>query len=238
MEKVREFHPWFGLEQEYTLMQNNWPLGWPQGGYPNLHGRYYCSVGAEFIFGRKIVEHHYRACLHAGIRVGGTNSEGMPGQWEFQVGPSEGIQIGDDLWMARYILLRVAELYGVSVSFHPKPMPGEWSGSGLHANFSTFAMREPGGLAEIKKAIEKLSHKHMQHMSLYGANNQERLTGKEETSHYDVFTWGCGDRNSSVRINRKTEKDGKGWLEDRRPGANADPYVVIAILVKTICLDS
>jgi len=238
MEKVKDFHPWFGLEQEYTLMsKTKWPLGWPEEGFPGPQGPYYCSVGADVNFGRQIVEHHYRTCLHAGVKIAGSNAEVMPGQWEFQVGPCEGIQMGDDLWMARYLLLRVAELYGVVVSFHPKPVSGDWNGAGCHTNYSTKAMREDGGYAEILKAIEKLSKRHEEHIALYGKENEKRLTGRHETAPITQFSWGVANRGASIRVPRQTEKDGKGYFEDRRPASNADPYLVTAKIVETTCLN-
>lgn len=80
--------PWYGIEQEYTLVQKNtkftmWPLGWPNNGYPGQQGPYYCSVGSNVCFGRVIADMHYKACLYAGITISGTNAEVMPGQWEF-----------------------------------------------------------------------------------------------------------------------------------------------------------
>jgi len=238
MEKAKDFHPWFGLEQEYTLMSaNKWPLGWPEGGFPGPQGPYYCSAGAEVNYGRNIVDHHYRACIYAGVKIAGTNAEVMPGQWEFQVGPCEGIQMGDDLWMARYLLLRVGELYGTLISFHPKPVSGDWNGAGLHSNYSTIAMREDGGYQEILKAIEKLSKKHNEHIAVYGKENEKRLTGAHETAPIHSFSFGVANRGASIRIPRQSEKDGKGYFEDRRPASNADPYLVSAIIVKTTCLE-
>ena len=147
MTAAADQHPWFGLEQEYTLLdRDGWPFGWPKGGFPHPQGPYYCGVGACEALGRDIVEAHYKACLYAGINISGTNAEVMPAQWEFQVGPCEGISAGDQLWIARYLLVRIAEEFGVQVSFDPKPIPGDWNGAGCHTNFSTEAMRLPNGI--------------------------------------------------------------------------------------------
>lgn len=147
MERAKDQHPWFGLEQEYTLLdQDNHPFGWPKNGFPGPQGPYYCGVGANRVFGRDIVEAHYRACLYAGVAICGSNAEVMPAQWEFQVGPTEGVKMGDDMWVARYLLHRVAEDFGVIVSLDPKPVPGNWNGAGAHTNFSTTAMREENGI--------------------------------------------------------------------------------------------
>eukprot|EP01099_Mayorella_cantabrigiensis_P006934 TRINITY_DN594_c0_g1_i3.p1 TRINITY_DN594_c0_g1~~TRINITY_DN594_c0_g1_i3.p1 ORF type:complete len:353 (-),score=75.26 TRINITY_DN594_c0_g1_i3:76-1134(-) len=238
MEKAKASEPWFGIEQEYTMLtKKRWPLGWPAEGYPGPQGPYYCSAGADVNFGRQIVEHHYRACLHAGVKIAGTNAEVMPGQWEFQVGPCEGIQMGDDLWMARYLLLRVAELYNVVISFHPKPVTGDWNGAGCHTNYSTKVMREKGGFEEIVKAIEKLSRVHQEHIDVYGKDNHKRLTGHHETAPITHFSWGVANRGASVRVPRQTEKDGRGYFEDRRPASNADPYLVTAKIVETTVLN-
>jgi glutamine synthetase len=82
------------------------------------------------------MDSHYKACLFAGIQISGTNSETTPGQWEYQVGPCEGISIGDQLWVSRYLLHRVAEDFGITISFQPK-LFREYNGSGCHINFST-----------------------------------------------------------------------------------------------------
>ncbi len=145
MKKAAEEHPWFGIEQEYTILDvDRYPLQWPKNGFPGPQGPYYCGVGADRAFGRDIVLAHYRACMYAGIKIAGSNAEVMPSQWEFQVGPCEGVEAADHLWMARYLLHRVAEDFGVVVTFDPKPMPGDWNGAGAHTNFSTLAMRTPG----------------------------------------------------------------------------------------------
>lgn len=127
----------FGLEQEYTLLQKEvkWPLGWPVGGYPGPQGPYYCGTGADKAWGRDIVNAHYKACLYAGIKISGINGEVMPGQWEFQVGPTEGVAAADQLWAARYILERITEIAGVVLSLDPKPIEGDWNGAGCHTNY-------------------------------------------------------------------------------------------------------
>merc|ERR1712042_20564 len=229
---------WFGIEQEYTLLdQNGHPYGWPTNGFPGPQGPYYCGVGADKVYGRDIVEAHYRACLYAGIKIAGTNAEVMPSQWEFQVGPCEGISMGDHLWMARFILHRVAEDFGVVVSFDPKPIPGEWNGAGCHTNYSTKEMREEGGLRAIEDAIEKLQDKHDEHIKAYdpkeGADNARRLTGRCETSSINDFSAGVANRGASIRIPRQVMADKCGYFEDRRPSSNCDPYAVTDIIVKT-----
>ena len=229
---------WFGIEQEYTLLdaKTKWPVGWPAGGYPSPQGPYYCGVGADKMFGRHIAESHYRACHYAGVNVGGLNAEVMPGQWEFQVGPCVGIDSGDHLWVARYILQRVCELTGtVVVTLDPKPVAGDWNGAGAHTNFSTRSMRhaELGGMQEIERAICRLKDRHDEHIAAYGEGNEKRLTGLHETAYIREFTWGVADRGASIRVGNETYKDGCGYLEDRRPSANCDPYVVTSMLAET-----
>ncbi|CAN6298045.1 unnamed protein product [Urochloa humidicola] len=237
--------PWFGIEQEYTLLQKdtNWPLGWPLGGYPGPQGPYYCAAGADKSYGRDIVDAHYKACLYAGIEISGINAEVMPGQWEFQVGPAVGISAGDQIWVARYILERITEIAGVVVSFDPKPIPvtislphGDWNGAGAHTNYSTKSMRSEGGYEVIKKAIKKLGLRHREHIAAYGDGNERRLTGRHETADINTFIWGVANRGASVRVGRDTEKEGKGYFEDRRPASNMDPYVVTSLIAETTIL--
>jgi glutamine synthetase len=235
MEKHKGEEYWFGLEQEYTLLgSDGWPYGWPKNGFPAPQGPYYCGVGTGKVIARDVVEAHYKACLYAGINISGTNAEVMPAQWEYQVGPSVGIELGDQLWMSRFLLHRVAEEFGVKVTFAPKPIPGDWNGAGLHSNVSTKAMREEGGMKVMEAAMEKLAARHKEHMEVYGEDNQLRMTGKHETASFDKFTWGVANRGSSVRINRACAEEGKGYFEDRRPASNADPYQITGIIVETI----
>jgi glutamine synthetase len=236
--KVSSQVPWFGIEQEYTLMQRdvNWPLGWPVGGYPGPQGPYYCAVGSDKSFGRDISDAHYKACLYAGIEISGTNGEVMPGQWEYQVGPSVGIDAGDHIWASRYLLERITEQAGVVLTLDPKPIQGDWNGAGCHTNYSTKSMREDGGFEVIKKAILNLSLRHDLHISEYGEGNERRLTGLHETASISDFSWGVANRGCSIRVGRDTEAKGKGYLEDRRPASNMDPYTVTALLAETTIL--
>lgn len=243
MTSAQDTKPWFGLEQEYSLMdRDGWPFGWPKpNGYPMPQGPYYCSVGSDRSYGRDISDAHYKACLYAGVKICGTNAEVMASQWEFQVGPCEGIEAGDHLWMARYILHRVAEEFGVVVTLDPKPIKGDWNGAGCHTNFSTLDMREPGGIKHIEEAIKKLGQRHMTHIKSYdprgGADNSRRLTGAHETSTIHDFSAGIANRGVSIRIPRSVGETKMGYLEDRRPSSNCDPYVVTGMLVKTTVLN-
>nr|ADX97445.1 glutamine synthetase II [Dixoniella grisea] len=238
MEQAMHLEPWFGIEQEYFLtnLKTGRPLGFPEMGLPEPQAMYYCGVGADVVFGREIVEKHYRACIYAGIKISGINGEVAPGQWEFQVGPAVGMEGGDQIWMGRYLLERIAEIHGCGVDYSPKPVKGDWNGSGAHTNFSTKPMREEGGYKNaIIPAIEKLATKHKLHIMAYGAGNEERLTGKHETASIEKFSYGAADRGASCRIGHDTVKEGKGYFEDRRPAANMDPYVVTGLLVSTCC---
>jgi glutamine synthetase len=240
MDAAKEHIPWFGLEQEYSILgADGRPYGWPKGGFPGPQGPYYCGAGAGKIFARDLIEAHYRACLYAGVTISGINAEVMPSQWEFQVGPCEGINMGDELWMARYLLIRIAEQWGISITLHPKAQPGgDWNGAGCHSNFSTKEMREPGGMKFIEAAIEKLSKRHKEHIAVYGEDNEMRLSGKHETAHIGEFSSGVANRGASIRIPRHVAAQGYGYLEDRRPASNIDPYQVTGIIVETVILSN
>jgi glutamine synthetase len=191
------------------------------------------------IVGRQIMDAHLRACLHCGIKISGTNAEVMPGQWEFQVGPCEGITSGDEMWMARYLLLRCAELFGVTICWDPKPvMSNDWNGSGCHTNYSTEGTRNDGGMQVILDMMSKLEDAHLQYIKITGVDNEKRLSGKCETSDLRVFSFGVANRGASIRIPRTTEKNQKGYLEDRRPASNMDPYVITAALADITTLNS
>lgn len=233
--KTAEFEPLFGIEQEYTMFKDGRPFGWPNGGYPPNQGPFYCGVGSDEVFGRDLVEEHLNACLAAGLPICGINSEVMPGQWEFQVGPSNPLQIADSLVLARWILYRIGENHGVTIKLDPKPV-AELNGAGGHTNFSTKQMREDGGIDYILAACEKLKEKHALHISNYGHGIESRLTGHHETCSYREFRYGVSDRGASIRIPLHVHQDGKGYLEDRRPCANVDPYVVTRLMLETICL--
>lgn len=239
---VKKEEPWYGIEQEYILFnyESKTPLGWPLNvnWLPKEQGNYYCSIGAENVFGRDIVEKHLQLCLYSNLNLSGINAEVMLGQWEYQVGPNTGIDSGDEIIISRYILIRLCENYRVKVSFEPKPVSGDWNGSGCHTNFSTKSMREKDdGFKYIINGIKKLEEKHDLHMKHYGDNNNLRMTGKHETASYDKFTYGVANRGASIRIPTETKKNKKGYFEDRRPASNIDPYVVTSLIAKTVLLD-
>lgn len=235
--------PWIGFEQEYTMYRGDIPLGWPDNGFPAPQGPYYCGVGAGTVTGRELVERHMQACIDAGIMIYGVNAEVMLAQWEYQIGyrgskeeSADVLNVSDHLIMARWLIERIGEDLNISISLAPKPVQGDWNGAGNHANFSTNKMRSPKtGQGIIDKAIESLSKQHMLHISNYGAGLASRLTGDHETCHFTEFKSGRSDRGASIRIPAQVAIDGYGYIEDRRPAANCDPYLVSALLVNTIC---
>lgn len=228
--------PWFGMEQEYVLMRNGRPYGWPSFGFPGPQGPYYCGVGPTAVFGRKLAEKHYELCLAMGLKLSGINGEVMPAQWEFQVGPCEGIEAGDHMTVARWLFLRMLENECVDgefldVDYSAKPIKGDWNGSGMHTNFSTTETRaENVGMDAIMRYIDNLSTTVVKDIAVYGDENDLRLSGHHETSRFDQFSFGVGTRGTSIRIPNAVKADRCGYMEDRRPAGDADPYLVSARL--------
>jgi len=236
-EQTKKHHPWFGFEQEYVLYNSNTklPIGWSELNEPEKQGKYYCGVGSDCIYGRHIIEEHYKICIETGLLISGVNAEVMPGQWEYQIGPCESIDAADQLWLSRYLLLRLCEKYNITVNFDPKPVNGDWNGSGLHTNFSYDKTRNHNGIEYIYSAIDKLKNKHREHLLIYG-DNTKRLNGMCETSNPNIFSYGVANRSASIRIPSQVFQDNKGYFEDRRPASNADPYLVSSKLSETILL--
>ena len=228
---------WFGFEQEYTIWdpETDRPIGFPTDGYPAPQGPYYCSVGAGKAVGRDIVEEHLEMSLEAGINVEGINAEVMMGQWEFQVFSKGAKDAGDQIWVARYLLERCAEKYGMAINWHCKPVQGDWNGSGMHANFSNTTLRTCGSKEVYDAICQAFEPRIKEHIDVYGADNDQRLTGLHETQSIDKFSYGVSDRGASIRIPIGTVEGGwKGWLEDRRPASNADPYMVASAIINTV----
>lgn len=226
---------WFGFEQEYVITKNGLPLGFPTEGYPAPQGRYYCGIGTKNVVARDFVEEHLDLCLACGLNITGINAEVMVGQWEFQLLGKSAKAAADDLWLARYLLFRVAEKHGLEIELHPKPVKGDWNGSGMHANFSNEQMRSVGGEEYFMNILKNLDITHEDHIAKYGSMNHERLTGLHETQSIDQFSFGVSDRGASIRIPITTvENDWKGYLEDRRPASNACPYLITSKIVETV----
>ena len=226
---------WFGFEQEYFLTNPDGSiLGWEEGIPEKPQGEYYCGVGAANVKGRDVSEAHLEACLEAGIELTGTNAEVALGQWEYQC-LGKGVKAGDDLWISRYLLQKVGEEFDVCVNFHPKPQEGDWNGSGMHTNFSNQQMRSNGSEDLFNSLCEKLGEVHNDGIAAYGSDNDKRLTGLHETQKITEFSYGVSDRCASIRIPIYTvEHDWNGYLEDRRPASNADPYKIITHIVGTL----
>jgi glutamine synthetase len=229
---------WFGFEQEYFLYQDGRPLGFPEGGFPPPQGEYYTGVGYKNVgdIARQIVEEHLDICLDAGINHEGINAEVAKGQWEFQIFGKGSKTAADQVWVARYILQRLCEKYGVDVEYHCKPLGAtDWNGSGMHANFSTKYLRETGGEKYFLALMAAFDKYKDEHIAVYGPDNHMRLTGLHETQSIDKFNYGLADRGASIRIPHSFKNSGwKGYLEDRRPNSQGNPYQIASRILKTI----
>jgi len=234
-ETARDEEYWWGFEQEYFIMGvNGLPVGFPNNGYPKPQGEFYCGVGHDQVKHRQLVNEHMYNCINVGIDITGVNAEVAIGQWEYQCFAKDTLKACDDLWFSRYLLHMASEHYGVSINFDPKPVKGDWNGSGCHTNFSNRNMRDVGG-EHIQRVLYKLDGSHDEHMKDYGENNHQRLTGEHETQHISKFSWGVGDRGASIRVPNQVKRDGmRGYLEDRRPASNCDPYKVAYMIVKSV----
>jgi len=242
-DEAKQEKPWFGIEQEYFLFPlSPETMGRYRGpnGEIRPQGDFYCSVGATRAYEREVVEEHMFACIDAGLKISGINAEVAPAQWEYQIGPCEGIESGDQLWISRWLMERITEKYGIEVVWHPKPLEG-FNGSGCHTNYSTLSMRGGGkktedkidltenGLEHIFNAIRKLAANHQEHMKVYGEDNEKRMSGEYETANFENFTFDINksvDRGASIRIGYDTLNNREGYFEDRRPASNMDPYLV------------
>ena len=231
---------WFGFEQEYFLYQDGAPLGFPPGGnFPPPQGEYYTGVGFKNVgdIAREIVDTHLDLCLDAGINHEGINAEVAKGQWEFQIFGKGSKRAADEMWIARYLLIRLCEKYGVDVNFHCKPLGKDvdWNGSGMHANFSTEHMRTVGGKEYFEALMGAFDKYKNEHIAVYGPDNHLRLTGLHETQSIDKFNYGIANRGASVRVPHSFVNNGyKGYLEDRRPNSQGDPYQIASRILQTI----
>jgi glutamine synthetase len=230
---------WFGFEQEYFLYRDGRPLGFPRDGFPLPQGEYYTGVGYKNVgeVAREIVDTHLDLCLAAGINHEGINAEVAKGQWEFQIFGKGSKRAADEVWIARFLLLRLCERFRVDVNFHPKPLgiDYDWNGSGMHANFSTKHMREVGGKEYFEALMAAFDAHKEAHIAVYGPDNHMRLTGQHETQAIDTFNYGVANRGASVRVPHSFMNNGyRGYLEDRRPNSLGDPYEIAGRILQTI----
>jgi glutamine synthetase len=229
---------WFGFEQEYFLYKDGRPLGFPEKGFPPPQGPYYTGVGYKNVgsIAREIVEEHLELCLAAGIEHEGINAEVAKGQWEFQIFGRGSKRAADEMYVARYLLQRLCERYEVDVVYHCKPLGDtDWNGSGMHCNFSTKFMRDKGGKPYFERLMKQFEKNLMEHINVYGPDNDKRLTGKHETAPWNKFSHGVADRGASIRVPHSfVNNKYKGYLEDRRPNSEGCPYQIASQVLKTI----
>jgi glutamine synthetase len=253
VEKFKEHECLFGIEQEYNLFEAGTladiPLGWPDRGPAPPQGKYYCGVGADEVHGYNINIEHEEACRDCGLSIRGTNAEVMPGQWEFQTDTSDPLTTADHLWLGRYLLYRIASRHSAVVKLDPKPLNGDWNGAGAHTNFSTKAMRAEAkegdpllessqvGFAACEAACKKLGSRYKKDgfPSIYGDGYEARLVGALETCSHAEFKYDVADRGASIRIPLHVKTSGSGYIEDRRPCANIDPYEVVTYIMESVC---
>jgi glutamine synthetase len=231
---------WFGFEQEYFFYRNGRPLGFPEGenNFPFPQGEYYTGVGYKAVgcTARELTEKHIDLCLDAGINIEGINAEVAKGQWEFQIFGKGSRTAADQMWMARYILMRLCETFGIDINWHCKPLGKDvdWNGSGMHSNFSTTHMREVGGKDYFEKLMSAFDKYKNEHIAVYGPDNHLRLTGLHETQSIDKFNYGIANRGASVRVPHSfVDNNYKGYLEDRRPNSQGDPYKIASRILQT-----
>jgi glutamine synthetase len=168
------------------------------------------------------------------MEITGVNAEVTLGQWEYQLFGKDTLEVCDNLILSRFLLAREAEGSGMDIELHPKPVMGDWNGSGCHINFSTRMTRDKGSKSYFQAICERLEAHHDTHMKVYGLYNDQRLTGNHETQDITKFSYGVSDRGASIRIPENVGKSWKGYLEDRRPSSNVDPYLATAAIVNTL----
>lgn len=224
------YDPWFGLEQEYFIFPKN-----DENRIENFEN-HYCNVSKDRkdIY-RKIMDEHLLACLDADLKISGMNKEVVSNQYEFQIGPVTGIDAPDQLMMGRYLLERIAQSHDMIINWNPKPFC-DVNGSGCHVNFSTNKTRGTNGIRELSRIIFNLGKMHKQDIEHFGEGNEKRLTGNHETSDVNTFSYGVGDRTCSIRISNAVNKSNKGYLEDRRPASNMNPYLVCGLILRSVIL--
>lgn len=217
-------NPKFGFEQEFYLIDNE--NHEKLSSLTNISNKdnNYCRTTTKYTY---IMNEFYNLCLSCKIGIVGWNAEVAPFQFEYQIF-GNGIDACDDLVMSRYVLERYMIDNNYEIKYDPK-LYENLSGSGCHINYSDVRSKE-----YMDKYIKALGETHNDLMKVYGENNNKRLTGLHETSSYSVFTYGVGDRYKSVRIPNSTALGLTNYFEDRRPGANINPYMACGALVKVL----
>lgn len=229
---------WFGFEQTYVLTQDGVPLGDGPRAYSKGEEAGYGSVGARHLVAQAFVEDHLELCLACGLAVTGLHAGTTLGQWSFQLMGQGAKSAADDLWLARYLLLRVAERYQVQIALRPNIMLGEVVRTGMPTHFSSARMRSVGGEKYFKMILDELQKHHKDHMNSYGLEPKDCCPVLEGAQAIEAFSYGVGDRHAAIGIPLATLENGwKGYLEDRRPATNACPYMVTSKIMQAVSAD-
>ena len=220
---VENLEIWFGVELEFFFESIEGK------DYMGPQGKYYCGLGQVDYNERKIMETLVKYCQKANIPISGFNQEVAPHQWEYQIGPINATWAPHGVYLSRYILDRISEMFDKRTIWHPKPYSGDYNGSGCHVNMSSQLTRDDEGLTHIYKVLKVIEADHTNFIENYtGKNNNLRLTGAHETSDPFKFTYSEGGRGSSIRIPTQVMSDGYGYFEDRRPGSSINYYETLA----------
>ncbi|GAX81512.1 hypothetical protein CEUSTIGMA_g8940.t1 [Chlamydomonas eustigma] len=230
--------PIFAAEQEYCILASStvpsstpaWPyahLPDPCKPYMSVPGLSEANKLKTYASGRHLAERHLQACLHAGIKITETSQRTSPAArlWSYKLGPLLGVDLADQLWMSRFILLRLSEEEGLSVSFDPTAVGG--AGARCNMKYSTSETRNPGGgLSCIQLHLELLESAHLLHLLAYSKGCvSSRSLG---------FEVGVGgSKEPTLVVPSKTLILKAGHYVDQRPPSNVDPYLAIMVLVST-----
>ena len=217
---------------DFFVTKKNVPVAFLSNPPPSQQGIFYCGVGGDIAVGQECANDIFQNANRADLNVTQLSGGVAPSQWTIKLEGTAKVKLLDDLICLRYIIAKSAEKYGVTICFHPQLLKEEWNGSACLIEYSNDKMRTDKECNYIRNTVIKnLDKTHAEYVSKCGEDNNRRLIGTNNTSKNDEFTSAVGKYDCSVRIPKLTNVRGHGSIEDRRPGANMDPYVVVPYLL-------